>query len=319
MAPDKLRDLYSAMLRLRVIEEGIAALYGEQEMRCPTHLSIGQEGTPVGIADHLRADDYAFSTHRSHGHYLAMGGDLKAMLAELYGKATGCCAGKGGSMHLTDRAAGFVGATPVVGATIPIAVGAALKLQLSGDEGRVAVAFFGDGAVEEGAFHEAANFAAVRKLPIVFCCENNLYSVYSPLRVRQPEGRRIVDLVRGYGLACWSGDGNDVREVHALAGEAVALSRGGGGPSFLEFATYRWRAHCGPKWDNDIGYRTEAEYQSWRERCPLEHARGLLGLSDAEHQALVDQHEAEFQAAVAFAKQSPFPAHDRLLQEVYAS
>src|SRR5579859_6536135 len=186
---DLQRRLYRGLLRLRLVEERIAELYPEQEMRCPVHLSIGQEAVAVGVCDHLEPADQALSGHRSHGHYLAKGGDLRAMLAELYGRETGCARGKGGSMHLVDLEAGFLGATPIVASTIPIAVGVAFAARLRGQP-LVTVAFFGEGATEEGVFHEAANFAALHRLAVVFVCENNLYSVYSPLEVRQPAGRR---------------------------------------------------------------------------------------------------------------------------------
>ena len=189
MPADIARQLYYQMLRIRMVEEAIADLYAQQDMRCPIHLCIGQEAVAVGVCAALAADDYVLSGHRSHGHYLAKGGNLPAMLAEFYGKVTGCCQGKGGSMHLVDLAAGFLGAVPIVGSTMPIAVGTALASVMRG-ESRVTAVFFGEGATEEGVFHESLNFAALQKLPVVFVCENNLYSVYSPLAVRQPAGRR---------------------------------------------------------------------------------------------------------------------------------
>ena len=165
-------DMLRAMTRIRMVEEEIAKRYPEQQMRCPVHLSIGQEAAAVGVCSALQSTDWAFSGHRNHAHYLAKGGNLKAMLAEIYGKATGCCGGKGGSMHLTDQNAGFIGATPIVGSTVPIAVGAALTAQREGN-GRVVVVFLGDGAMEAGVVHESLNFAALKKLPILFACENN--------------------------------------------------------------------------------------------------------------------------------------------------
>ena len=192
-------ELLRSMTRIRMVEEEIAKRYPEQQMRCPVHLSIGQEAAAVGVCAALQPTDWAFSGHRNHAHYLAKGGNLKAMLAEIYGKATGCCGGKGGSMHLTDQASGFIGATPIVGSTVPIAVGAALTAQREG-KGRVVVVFLGDGAMEAGVVHESLNFAALKKLPILFACENNLYSVYSPLDVRQPNQRTISDLAAGHGV-----------------------------------------------------------------------------------------------------------------------
>jgi len=303
-------ELYRAMLRIRLVEERIAALYPEQEMRCPVHLCIGQEAVAAGACAALEFRDYVFSGHRSHGHYLAKGGDLNAMLAEIYGKATGCAGGKGGSMHLIDLAAGFLGSTPIVGSTIPIAVGAAFGSAMR-DEDRVTMVFFGDGAVETGVFYESLNFAALKKLPVVFVCENNLYSVYSPLSVRQPEGRPIAGIARALGIESIEGDGNDAETVHRLCADAVQRARSGAGPTFFEFATYRWREHCGHDYDNHIGYRSEAEYLAWKSRCPVARLEGkLLGGGVASRSALDDVAAAlhrEIDAALAYARQSPFP------------
>ncbi len=315
------KSIYKMMLRIRMVEEKIADLYPEEEMRCPVHLCIGQEAVAVGMCANLSGDDYVLSGHRSHGHYLAKGGDLKAMLAELYGKVTGCCQGKGGSMHLTDISAGFLGATPIVGGTIPIAVGVAFGSVMRGEQ-RVAVVFFGDAASEEGVFHESINFAALKKLPVVFVCENNLYSVQSPLSVRQPEGREIFWLARGHGVDSFQGDGNDVVEVYKLAEQAIHKARQGGGPTFLEFKTYRWREHCGPYYDYDLGYRTESEVEEWKQRCPIKKLEeqllrdGVLCNQDIED--MVTNLEFEIEEAVAFAKESSFPSPDLLFQDIYA-
>lgn len=316
-----LRQLYYQMLRIRVVEEMIADLYPEQEMRCPVHLCVGQEAISAGVCLHLTPGDYILSNHRSHGHYLAKGGDLKAMIAEIYGKATGCCQGKGGSMHLIDLSCGFLGAVPVVGSTIPMAVGASLGSSMRGED-RVTVVFFGEGATEEGVFHESLNFAMLKKLPVVFVCENNFFSVYSPLSVRQPAGREIFELAKGHGLEAYQADGNDVVEVYRLAERAVSKARNGGGPTFLEFKTYRWREHCGPYYDNHLGYRAECDFLEWRRRCPLERfkerlqADGHLSLQEMED--MEKQIKAEMADAVVFAKQSPFPEADLLLKHVYA-
>lgn len=315
------KSLFETMLRIRMVEEKIAALYPEQEMRCPVHLCIGQEAIAAGVGMNLSREDYVLSNHRSHGHYIAKGGNLKAMMAEIYGKVTGCSQGKGGSMHLVDLSVGFLGATPIVGSTIPIAVGVALGSVMRHEE-RVAVVFFGDAAVEEGAFHESLNFAALKKLPVIFVCENNLYSVYSPLSVRQPEGRELFWLAKGHGIESFQGDGNDAIEVYRLAEQAVGKARHGGGPTFLEFKTYRWREHCGPNYDNDLGYRAETEFREWQQRCPVENlerrlrADGLLSHQDIA--SMKDRLGAEIEAAVEFARESPFPAESNLQQHVYA-
>ena len=190
-----LQDIYTRMCRIRLTEETIAKRYSEQKMRCPTHLSIGQEGVASGVCANLTNEDIVLSTHRAHAHYIAKGGSLDSMIAEIYGKATGCSKGKGGSMHLIDKSCGFFGSTAIVGNTIPVATGVALSLQLRNTE-CLSCVFFGDGSVEEGAFYEAVNFAALKNLPILFVCENNLYSVYSSLNVRQPKGREIYKMVK---------------------------------------------------------------------------------------------------------------------------
>lgn len=322
MKPEKLKRLYYQMLRIRKVEEKIAELYAEREMRCPVHLCIGQEAVGVGVCASLSRHDYVLSSHRSHGHYLAKGGDLKAMMAELYGKVTGCSQGKGGSMHLVCLCKGFLGATPIVGSSIPIAVGAAWGSVMRGHQ-RVTVAFFGDAAVEEGVFHESINFAALKELPVIFVCENNLYSVYSPLSVRQPEGREVFWLAKGHGVESYQGDGNDVIEVYKLAERAVRKARQGGGPTFLEFKTYRWREHCGPCYDNNLGYRTEEEFQGWKRCCPIEMLRGRLLTDGILHKQdiedMVSRVESEIEDAVAFAKESPFPPERCLLEDVYTS
>jgi len=314
-------ELFRRLLRVRRVEEKIAELYPQKQMRCPVHLSIGQEAAAVGVCAALRPDDWALSGHRSHGHYLAKGGDLKAMLAELYGKATGCCRGKGGSMHFIDRRVGFMGATPIVGSTIAIAVGAAFGSRVQKSK-RVVAVFFGDAAVEEGVFHEAANFAVLKKLPVLFICENNRYSVYSPLSVRQPPRRRIHRQAAAYGMKSLSGDGNDVLKTLALARKAVIHARSGKGPVFLELATYRWREHCGPAYDNDLGYRTVCEFELWRKRCPVEAFTRVLTrsgeLQPARLAALEAEVATEVRAAVLFAQESPFPEPEALMSDIYA-
>ena len=298
-----------------MVEEEIAKRYPQQQMRCPVHLSIGQEAAAVGLCTALQPTDWAFSGHRNHAHYLAKGGDLKAMLAEIYGKATGCCGGKGGSMHLTDQAAGFIGATPIVGSTVPIAVGAALTAQREG-KGRVVVVFLGDGAMEAGVVHESLNFAALKKLPILFACENNLYSVYSPLEVRQPAQRSISDLAAGHGVKTVQADGNNAQEVYDKACAAVRDLREGAGPVFMELPTYRWLEHCGPGYDNHIGYRSEAEFQDWKKRDPL--AIVSQGSSALLHPAEIDAIHEEIETAFSAAISDPFPEAAAASLHVYA-
>jgi len=305
-----------------MIEERIAELYPEQEMRCPVHLCIGQEAISAGVCANLSKQDYVLSNHRSHGHYLAKGGNLKAMMAELYGKATGCSRGKGGSMHLVDLSVRFIGATPIVGSTISIAVGVAMGSFMRRDQ-CVTVVFFGDAATEEGVFHESLNFAVLKKLPVVFVCENNLYSVNSPLSVRQPAGREIFQLANGHGIESYQGDGNDVIEVYELAQQAVQKVKQGGGPTFLEFKTYRWREHCGPDYDHHSGCRPISEFEEWRGRCPIERLKKHLLVEDIlcnqGIEGMVSKLETEIEEAVVFAKESPFPEEQALLEHVYIS
>jgi TPP-dependent pyruvate/acetoin dehydrogenase alpha subunit len=320
MKPIDRLSIYRQMLRIRLVEERIGELYAEQEMRCPTHFCIGQEAPPAGVSAHLRRDDLVFSGHRSHGHYLAKGGDLKAMLAELYGRETGCAAGKGGSQHLVDVECGFMGSAPILASTISVGVGAAWAARMEGRD-QVVVVYFGDGATEEGTFHEALNFAGTHKLAVVFVCENNLYSVHSALNVRQPEGRPIHRLAAAHGMAGFQGDGNDADVTCQLAGEAVLRARRREGPSIVEFATYRWREHCGPEEDIALNYRSATEFAEWVGRDPVRIYRERLAaeglLTHAVDASLEAEIAREIETAVAFAKASPFPKPDALARFVY--
>ncbi|MBL4747388.1 MAG: thiamine pyrophosphate-dependent dehydrogenase E1 component subunit alpha [Magnetovibrio sp.] len=242
-------------------------------------------------------------------------------MAEIYGKSAGCAGGKGGSMHLIDLEAGFLGSAPIVGSTIPIGVGAALSAQMRGED-RVVMVYLGDGAAETGVFSESLSFAALKNLPVVFVCENNLYSVYSPLDVRQPQGRSIAGLARAHGIESHSANGNDVEKVYELSRDAVATARGGAGPVFLELATYRWREHCGPNFDNHIGYRSKGEFEDWQLKDPVRLYRDRLiheGVADKDE---LDGVEAALTAsmdeAVAFAQSSPFPDPMQAALNLYA-
>jgi len=317
----ELAALYAGLYRIRRAEEVIADLYPEQQMRCPVHLCIGQEAPPVGVCSQLEPCDYAFSTHRSHGHYLAKGGSLVALLGELYGRAVGCSGGKGGSMHLIDLDCNFLGAVPILGTSVALAVGAGFAISRR-RERRVSVAFFGDAAAEEGVFYEAANFAVLHRLPVVLVCENNGLSTLSPLAVRQPPGRSLCDLVRGIGMEARAGDGNDVLEVVRLASDAIAHAREGAGPVFLEFAVHRWREHCGPGWDHDKGLRDPAELPSFKERDPLVVMRGFLeqagGWDESAMSRIRADIDAEVAAAVTTVQASPYPDRGQLMADEYA-
>ncbi|HKF10390.1 MAG TPA: thiamine pyrophosphate-dependent dehydrogenase E1 component subunit alpha [Xanthobacteraceae bacterium] len=313
--------LYRSMLKIRRVEERIKDLYPQGDMRCPTHFSIGQEAVAAGVCRHLRAEDHVISAHRSHAHYIGKGGSLAAMFAELYGKVDGCASGKGGSMHLIDLSVNFLGCVPIVGSTIPIGVGASFGAMLQ-DRSAITVIFFGDAATETGVFHESVNFAAVHRLPVLFVCENNLYSVNTPLAERQPANRTITELVRGHGIKTSQHDGQLVEVVDAAAADTIAHLRNKGGPALLEFMTYRWLEHCGPLGDLHLGYRTQQEFDLWVARCPIRLHRKLLEddgvMDEAAHVAMDAEIAAEIDDAVTFARKSPFPTRAELNRHIFA-
>jgi TPP-dependent pyruvate/acetoin dehydrogenase alpha subunit len=298
--------LYQNLIRVRLTEEAIVAEYGNQEMKCPVHLSIGQEAAAVGVCVALKDSDVAFSTHRCHSHYLAKGGDLNAMIAELYGKKTGCAAGLGGSMHLVDERVGMMGASAIVGGSIPLAVGAALKFKLDRLP-HVAVAFFGDGASEEGVFHESMNFAALHKLPVLFVCENNFAATASPL-----DARRSVDNIfehgNMFGVPGTRVDGNNLPEVYQAALEAVDRARAGNGPSLIEARTYRLMKHVGPQEDKTSGSRTPEEWEQWKQKCPVKQFEVLVlknhWLKQDEMEQIQTKIRRDLKAAFQFARES---------------
>lgn len=321
MEKEKLISFLKELLYVRLVEEKVAELYPEQEIRCPVHLSIGQEATAVGVAQALQRGDFMFSNHRSHAHYLAKGGDLKKFFAELYGKVTGCSRGRGGSMHLIDTSVGFMGATPIVSSSIPVAVGAAFTQSFLSHP-NATVIFLGDAAVEEGVFHESANFAKLKNLPVLFFCEHNLYSVYTHISARQPQ-RKIIDLARAHGLDCYEADGNDIVDVYRTVLTALEKIKKGKGPAFIEASTYRWREHCGSNFDNHIGYRTEEEFLTWKEKCPIKRLQEKLLsekiIHEADLQVIIAEIKTRIDEAVTFAKSSPFPEKEELDKLVYAT
>jgi TPP-dependent pyruvate/acetoin dehydrogenase alpha subunit len=321
MAIEDRAALLRGMMRIRCAEETLARLYkDEQEMRTPTHFSIGQEATAVGVCAALEPTDVVYSGHRCHAHYLAKGGDLLGMVAELYGRETGCAHGRGGSVHLNAPEVGFVASSAILGETMAVAAGSAWAFQMDGLP-HVAACFFGDGAAEEGIFHETLNFAVVKKLPVLFVCENNGYSTHTPLHVRQPAGIQIYERARTYQMPSQLVDGNDVYAVAAAAAEGVAWARQGNGPYFLECTTYRWREHVGPLWDYDWGYRTKEEVDAWMARCPIERAKAALvgdgTCSEADLERWQDAIQQEVDQAVLAAKASPFPRIEDLLVGTY--
>jgi len=293
-AKDDLLRLFFEMLRVRVIERRIAERYSEQEMRCPVHLSIGQEAVAVGVCAHLRKEDKAMSAHRSHGHYLAKGGNVYSMIAELYGRKDGCCGGRGGSMHLMDQAAGFWGAVPIVGSTLPIAVGLALADKKYGRDSKT-VAFLGEAATEEGVFPESLNLACVLKLPVLFICENNGFSVYTPMRWRRSPDFDFAAYVRSHGSHFFSGDGNDVEAVCRITGEALnAMQVEPTRPAVIEFETWRYYEHCGPGQDDHLGYREEEHITHWAKRDPITLARERLLAANPDLKKEIEAAEGKF-------------------------
>jgi TPP-dependent pyruvate/acetoin dehydrogenase alpha subunit len=309
--------LYRTMLQIRLTEERIASLIEGGEIKTPCHLCIGQEAVAAGVCAALKQEDSIWGGHRSHGHYLAKGGDPNALMAEIFGKTTGCSKGRGGSMHLVAPEIGLYGTVPLVAATIPLAVGAALASTLRGDS-HVAVAFFGDGATEEGHFHESMNLAALYRLPVLFVCENNFYSTHMALRDRRPQDN-IAQTADLYGFPGKRIDGNDAVVVHEATLEAVVRAREGRGPTLLECRTYRWRGHVGPAWDLDVGEQRRRELEEWVPKDPIPRLRRRIveaGGRVDELERIEQEVRADIEAAVYFARESPFPDSGELLQQV---
>ena len=305
------------MLRIRMVEEQIAALYPEQQIRCPVHLSIGQEAPSAAFSLVAERGDLAVSTHRGHAHYLAKGGNLQRMIAELYGKETGCSRGVGGSMHLIDTSAGFMGTSAIVGNSIPVGVGLALALQTKGIE-QAACVFFGDGATEEGVFYESLNFAALRQLPVLFLCENNQYSVYTPLDQRQPPERRIVEVSRSLGVKAFEVDGHSATESYHILADVLPRVRAGAGPALIEFSTHRYLEHCGPNDDEHLGYRRQGELEQWKDRDPVESLIRDSGIGQEEVACMRELIASEVDDAFEFAQNSSYPHPDSLRGLLYA-
>lgn len=304
-----LERLYRALYRIRRVEEEIARIYPRDRIKSPVHLSIGQEAVSVGVCEALTSEDVVFGTYRGHALYLAKGGDLKQMVAELFGKATGCARGKGGSMHLIDTTAGVMGTSAVVGTTIANAVGYAYALKYRASRNLVA-SFFGDGATEEGVFAESLNFAVLKKLPILFICENNQYAIHTHQHQRQ--GRPdICEKARAFGMPAERVEDNDVLRLLEWVQTVTPAIRSGAGPYFLEVMTYRWREHVGPGSDYHLGYRTKSEAQPWIE---MDQVKRLAEMLDADPLASIEADiEAEITEAFAFAEDSPWPEPAELL------
>jgi TPP-dependent pyruvate/acetoin dehydrogenase alpha subunit len=301
--------LYRSLLRIRRVEEEVARAYPTDKIKSPVHLSIGQEAVAVGVCAALQPQDVVFGTYRGHALYLAKGGDMRAMVAELYGKATGCTKGKGGSMHLIDAAAGVMGMSAVVGTTIANAVGYAYALKHRRADAIVA-SFFGDGATEEGVFAESMNFAVLKRLPVLFVCENNQYAIHTHQSRRQGT-TAICDRARAFGLPAERLDGNDLPALVEQSREAVAAIRRGEGPRFFEVMTYRVREHVGPGTDYHLGYREKAEAEAWLRDDAVPRVAGLVDV--AERERIEREVETEVAEALAFAEASPSPRPEELM------
>ncbi len=303
------RDLY----RIRRVEEEIARAYPSDKIKSPVHLSIGQEAVSVGVCQALEANDIVFGTYRSHALYLAKGGDLKGMIAELYGKQTGCCKGKGGSMHLADVAHGVMGTSAVVGTTIPPAAGYAYAMKLR-KEPRIVASFFGDGATEEGAFWETINFAALKRLPLLFVCENNRYAIHAAQNTRQPADN-IVERVQSFGIQAERLADNDVMAIYERAKSAAnSIRNEKAGPVFLECMTYRWREHVGPNDDFNLGYRTAQEAEPWIKNDAMKRIGDTL--AENSRKRIEADVESEIREAFAFAEASPWPDASEMFRYV---
>jgi pyruvate dehydrogenase E1 component alpha subunit len=310
--------MHRSMVRIRLFEEAAGSLMEQGKMPGFLHLYVGQEAVAVGVCAALRDDDFVTSTHRGHGHLVAKGGDLARMMAELMGKATGYCGGKGGSMHINDLSLGMLGANGVVGAGVPIAVGAGFRNKYVGSD-QVSVAFFGDAATNIGAFHEAANMACALHLPVVFVCEHNLYGEYTPT-ARTMLIPDIVDRAAGYGMPGVIVDGMDVVAVRAATAEAVERARLGEGPTLIEAKTYRFYNHHGIQ-NLGLKYRSDDEVVAWKERDPIFSFEALVvesGIATRDDlDAVWDDVRAAIGEAIAFADESPFPDEDDLLAGVF--
>ncbi len=306
--------LYRSLHFIRHAEEEVARIYPSDQIKSPVHLSIGQEAISVGVCDALNTDDVVGGTYRGHAVYLAKGGDLNAMMAEMYGKITGCARGKGGSMHLVGMDHFVLGTSAVVATTIPVAVGYALALKREG-KGRVAVTFFGDGASEEGAFYESLNFAALHKLPILFVCENNGFAIHEPLSKRWA-AHDLCRRVEGFGVPATRVTDGDIFAIRTATAATAARMRQGNGPELLECMTYRWKEHVGPNEDFNQNYRDAAEAAPWIAGDQVPRLAAMLPTQLAA--AIEADSRVRVADAVRFAEESPFPTFEELHTHVYA-
>ena len=304
---------------IRHVETEISNRYSKGKMRCPVHLSIGQEGVPAALSLLLNKKDFAVSTHRAHDHYISKGGSIKKMIAEIYGKSTGCSGGKGGSMHLTDRKKGFMGSSSIVGNSIPLGVGLGLSLKIKKSK-NISIIYLGDGAVETGAFFESVNFAILKKLPVIFICENNFYSVYTSLKYRQPKNRKIYKMVSGLGIKSYFFDGSKPFSFYKKLENIVKKTRQKSEPCFIEFSTYRYLEHCGPYNDDNLKYRPKKELRKWYKKDPYLEIKFNLEKNFQIKDRIKKIEKKNIQtvnSAFLFAEKSNFPKKRNLNQNVY--
>ena len=317
---ETLLSLYYSMFRIRKTQLRIESLYHLDEMKTPIHLCIGQEAIPAGVCANLDRGDYISSSHRSHGHYLAKGGDLKGLIAELYCREAGCSRGRGGSMHVVDTLVGHMGSSSIVGGGIPIGTGLAFAIHMK-KQNRVSVVFFGDGAADEGVLYESINFAILKKLPVIYIYENNQFSVCSRVSARQ-SGEIIFHATPPEHMFTKKVDGNAVLDVYEAAKGAVSRARDGQGPSFIECKTYRMRGHAGAGLDADLGYRSSEEIISWESKCPVATFRAALlkkGLmTQKDIQDMEENIDLEIEEAFRFAHESPLPKGEHILQYLFS-
>ena len=304
-----LTDLYKAMLKIRLAEKKIVELYPSDKIQSPVHLSLGQEAVSAGLGLALKRSDHLYGTYRNHGIYIAKGGDLKKMFAELYGKDSGCARGKGGSMHLVAPEVGLMGCSAIVASTIPVATGDALASKLQGRQ-RVVVAFFGDGAVDEGVFFESINFAALKNLPIIYVCENNEYAIHSKVTDRH-KNTKLFEYGESLGVPGIRLNGSDAGEVYQSLHDQVENIRKGSGPALMEYMTYRWYEHVGPGLDHAEPYRLKGRFETAQKEDPL--TRFVPTDAARWEKEII----AEIEEAVEFAEKSPFPDKSRLYEDLY--
>lgn len=312
------KKIFEICSLIRLTELEIANKYNENKMRCPVHLSIGQESVPAVLSLILKKKDFAVSTHRSHAHYLGKGGNLNKMIAEIYGKSSGCSGGKGGSMHLVDKKVGFMGSSSIVGNSVPIGVGLAMSLKLKKKK-NISIIFLGDAAVETGVFFESINFAIIKDLPAVFICENNLYSVYTHIKERQPKNRKIFKMISGLGMKSFKFDSSKPLIFVNKLKKILANVRKNSKPCFIEFSTYRHLEHCGPLNDDKLNYRSKSELKRWISKDPyINLKKNLLKEKFFRFvQRVEKKNKKKIKEAFKFAEKSNFPLKNEMYKNVY--